>query len=114
MGCLSFTSLCLQIKAIKTEEVSYIVKGEGLHGLVLLQGVHFVQVTVSDEHSSVLRPMETVNLANTKLNFRHSIQTLVTLAVCGGWLISKSSHLADVAGEQNPHEFVFPLQLTGN
>lgn len=74
MGCLWFTSLCLQIKTSKTDEVSYIVKGEGLHGLVLLQGVHFVQVTVSDEHSSVLRPMETVDLTNTKLDFRHFIQ----------------------------------------
>lgn len=75
MGCLWFTSLCLQINASQTDEASYIVKGEGLHGLVLLQGVHFVQVTVSDEHSSVLRPMETVDLTNTKLNFRHFIQT---------------------------------------
>lgn len=73
--CLWFTTLCLQIKASETDEVSYIVKGEGLHGLVLLQGVHFVQVTVSDEHSSVLRPMETIDLTNTKLNFRHFIQT---------------------------------------
>lgn len=65
MGCLWFTSLCLQIKASQTEEASYIVQGEGLHGLVLLQGVHLVQVTVSDEHSSVLRPVETVDLTNT-------------------------------------------------
>lgn len=27
---------------------------------------------------------------------------------------SKPAHLADIAGKQNSHEFVFALQLTGN
>lgn len=46
--------------------VSYVVEGDALHGLVLLQGVHLVQVAVSDEHSAVLRLVETVDLGNTK------------------------------------------------
>ena len=46
--------------------VSYVVEGDALHGLVLLQGVHLVQVAVSDEHSAVLRLVEMVDLGNTK------------------------------------------------
>lgn len=47
--------------------VSYVVEGDALHGFVLLQGVHLVQVAVSDEHSPVLCFVETVDLGNTKL-----------------------------------------------
>lgn len=47
--------------------MSYVVEGDALHGFALLQGVHLVQVAVSDEHSPVLRLVETVDLGNTKL-----------------------------------------------
>lgn len=50
---------------------TYIVEGGALHGFVLLQGVHLVQVAVSDEHSSVLRLVETVDLIKTKLLISH-------------------------------------------
>lgn len=40
----------------------YVVEGGALHGLVLLQGVHLVQVAVSDEQGPVLRLVETVDL----------------------------------------------------
>lgn len=51
--------------------MSYVVEGDALHGFVLLQGVHLVQVAVSDEHSPVLRLVETVDLINTKLLISH-------------------------------------------
>lgn len=70
-GCLRFTSLCLQRK----HEVSYVVEGEGLHGLVLLQGVQLVQVAVGDEHGSVLRLVEMVDLTDPKLSIRRFTQT---------------------------------------
>ena len=44
---------------------SYVVERDVLHGLVLLQGVHLVQVAVCDEDSPVLRLVETVDLGNT-------------------------------------------------
>lgn len=49
----------------------YVVEGDAFHGFVLLQGVHLVQVAVSDEHSPVLRLVETVDLGNTKLLISH-------------------------------------------
>lgn len=42
----------------------HVVEGDALHGFVLLQGVHLVQVAVSDEHSPVLCLVETVDLAH--------------------------------------------------
>lgn len=45
---------------------SYIVEGDALHRLVLLQGVHLVQVAVCDEDGPVLCLVETVDLGNTK------------------------------------------------
>lgn len=50
----------------------YVVEGDALHGLVLLQGVHLVQVAVGDEHGPVLRLVETVDLGNPKLLVSHS------------------------------------------
>lgn len=49
----------------------YVVEGDALHGFILLQGVHLVQVAVSDEHSPILRLVETVDLGNTKLLISH-------------------------------------------
>lgn len=46
--------------------MAYIVEGDALHGFVLLHGVHLVQVAVGDEHSPVLRLVETVDLENAK------------------------------------------------
>lgn len=51
--------------------MSYIIEGDALHGFVLFQGVHLVQVAVSDEHSPILRLVETVDLINTKLLISH-------------------------------------------
>lgn len=53
------------------KRVAYVVEGDALHGFVLLQGVHLVQVAVSDEHGTVLRLVETVDLINTKLLISH-------------------------------------------
>lgn len=51
--------------------MAHVVEGGALHGPVLLEGVHLVQVAVSDEHSSVLCFVETVDLENTKLLIYH-------------------------------------------
>lgn len=126
--------------------MSYVVEGDALHGFVLLQGVHLVQVAVSDEHSPVLRLVETVDLGNTKLLISdttgysrctqtrwhlHTLQGNVVshqqlglclcthrhvLWVCAhvvkSWISAlKTFYLAYVAGEQDSHEFVFPLQI---
>lgn len=56
---------------------SYVVQGDALHGLVLLQGVHLVQVAVSDEDSPVLCLVEVVDLENTKLLISHTRQNTV-------------------------------------
>lgn len=52
--------------------MSYVVEGDALHGLELLQGVHLVQVAVGDEHGPVLRLVETVDLGNAKLLVSHT------------------------------------------
>lgn len=46
--------------------MTYVVEGDALHGLVLLHGVHLVQVAVGDEHGPVLRFVEAVDLENAK------------------------------------------------
>lgn len=53
--------------------LTYIIEGDALHGFVLPQGVHLVQVAVSDEHCPVLCLVETVDLENTKLLISHPI-----------------------------------------
>lgn len=96
----------------------YVVEGGALHGFVLLQGVHLVQVAVSDEHSPVLRLVETVDLGNTKILISHPTGYTPPPprgvgAACGRRR-RKASYLSYVTGEQNSHELVFPLQLAGH
>lgn len=51
--------------------LSYIIEGDAFHGFVLPQGVHLVQVAVSDEHRPVLCLVEMVDLENTKHLISH-------------------------------------------
>lgn len=89
--------------------MAYIVEGDALHGFVLLQGVHLVQVAVGDEHSPVLRLVETVDLENAKPSISQAFQRWRRVSSGG-----QSLHLSHVAGKQDSHEFVFPLQLARN
>lgn len=119
--------------------MSYVVKGDALHGFVLPQGVHLIQVSVRDEQSPVLCLVKTVDLGNTKLlvshpqEMHHELANRLTSTPWREIMLSRRGfyscahmlrkvrtndftafYLSHVAGEQNSHELVFPLQLAGN
>lgn len=98
-------------------KASYVVKRDALHGFVLLERVHFIQVAVSDEHNSVLRLVEVVDLENTASRLSFESGWWQKQIRCGGAetvAVYLGSHLAYVARKQDPHEFVSALQLAGD
>lgn len=50
---------------LPSEYMTHIVERDALHRFVLFDWVHLVQVSVSNEHSPVLRLVEVVDLRNT-------------------------------------------------
>lgn len=47
----------------------YIIQWDALHGLVLLQGIHFVEVTIRNQHCPILCLIEVVDLQKQKFTF---------------------------------------------
>lgn len=47
----------------------YIIQWDALHGLVLLQGIHFVEMTISNQHCPILCLIEVVDLQKQKITF---------------------------------------------
>lgn len=55
-------SACVQEIGVLYLVHTYIVQWDGLHHLVLLSGVHFIQVTVSDKNCSVFYLTKSIHL----------------------------------------------------
>lgn len=46
----------------RAAENTHVVQRDGLHHLVLLRGIHFIQVTISDKNCSVFHLTKSINL----------------------------------------------------